>query len=135
MPPKGTRSASFDRLISGLDNPFNRQSKRLKKPPSRYRFHKKQERQACEEKERRRGAKKTRVVRELYERLGRERETKATRQRAVKEAEVARLFANARVIRLREATRLRKAEVAQLVIEKELEQQEMLREFNEANRI
>jgi len=124
MPPKGTRSAPSDRLTSGLDNPSNRQSKRLKKPPSRHRFHKEQERQACEEEERRRDAKKARVARELYERLGRERE-----------AEAARLSADARVIRLREATRLREAKAARLATKKKLEQQEMLREFNEANRI
>lgn len=135
MPPKGTRSAPSGRLTSGLDSPSNRQSKRSKKPSSHHRFNKEQERQAREEEERRRGAEEARVARELYERLGREREAEAARQRAVEEAEAARLSADAGVIRLREATRLREAEAARLAAEKELEEQEQLREFNEANRI
>ncbi len=71
----------------------------------------------------------------MYKRLGRERETKATRQRVVEKIEIARLSVDVEIIRLREATQLCEAKTTRLVAKKKLEQQEMLREFNEANRI
>jgi len=71
----------------------------------------------------------------LYERLDRERKAKIARQRVVEKIEIAQLFANVEIIRLRETTRLREAKTIQLAIKKKLEQQEMLREFNEINRI
>jgi len=62
----------------------------------------------------------------LYECLDREREAEVTRRCAVEEAEAARLSANAGVIRLRETTRLREAEIARLVAKKELKQRQVV---------
>ena len=70
---KATRSTPASRLSSGLDNPSNRHSKRAPKPPSKYRFNKKQERQACENEYRRRITKEVYITREIYERLNHKR--------------------------------------------------------------
>ena len=132
---KGTRSAPFSRLTSGLDSPSNRQSKRTSKSPSRHRFNKKQERLARKEENRRRNAKETRIARELYERLDRERKAKAAR--IVKATRLAREVKETRLAcetKAKAACLAHQMEVARLTRERQLAKQEKLRILNQNNR-
>lgn len=69
----------------------------------------------------------------MYKRLNRERKTKIVQQRIVEKTKTTQLFANAKIIRFCETTRLREAKIVRLAYKKEVVQQKELHIYNKKN--